>query len=159
MLSVLAMTHIPSTPVFDGGLPRFGGRCGCRRTGKRTAALPMLDSVLGSHANSVGAYEMTDFIAACRERKVTAQVSQNESRRAGTAIDGRMTWRYRLPRSQTIHKRIKERFGWDKMVGRIRQTDFRGLEWVDQYFRLPMAASNLTRMALILFATQQGTPE
>jgi len=44
-------------------------------------------------------------------------------------------------------------------VGRIRQTVFRGLQRVDQQFKLTMTASNLTRMARILFAVpQEATP-
>ncbi len=55
-----------------------------------------------------------------------------------------------------MRKRIEEHFGWGKTVGRIRQTVFRGLQRVDQQFELTMTASNLTRMARILFAGPQG---
>lgn len=34
--------------------------------------------------------------------------------------------------SQVIRKRTQQQFGWGKMVGRIRQTVFRGLQRVDQ---------------------------
>ena len=61
--------------------------------------------------------------------------------------------------SLTIRKRIEEHFGWGKTVGRIRQTVFRGLQRVDQHFKLTMTASNLTRMAGILFAVPQGAPQ
>ena len=131
-------------------------------TGERTAALAMLDSVPGSHAKTVGAdkaYDTADFIAACRERKVTPHVAQNDSRRGGSAIDGRTTRHIGYRLSQTIRKRIEEHFGWSKTVGHIRQTVFRGLERVDQHFKLTMAASNLTRMARILFAVPQGAPQ
>ena len=131
-------------------------------TGERTAALAMLDSVPGSHAKTVGAdkaYDTADFIAACRERKVTPHVAQNDSRRGGSAIDGRTTRHIGYRLSQTIRKRIEEHFGWGKTVGHIRQTVFRGLERVDQHFKLTMAASNLTRMARILFAVPQGAPQ
>jgi IS5 family transposase len=102
------------------------------------------------------AYDTADFIAACRTRKVTPHVAQNEGRRGGSAIDGRTTRHagYRL--SQTIRKRIEEHFGWGKTVGRIRQTVFRGLQRVNQQVKLTMTASNLTRMARILFAVPQG---
>lgn len=128
-------------------------------TGERAAALAMLDTVPGSHAKTVGAdkaYDTADFIADCRKRNVTPHVAQNEGRRGGSAIDARTTRHdgYRL--SQTIRKRIEEHFGWGKTVGRIRQTVFRGLQRVDQQFKLTMTASNLTRMARILFAVPQG---
>ena len=128
-------------------------------TGERAAALSMLDTVPGSHAKTVGAdkaYDTADFIADCRKRNVTPHVAQNEGRRGGSAIDARTTRHdgYRL--SQTIRKRIEEHFGWGKTVGRIRQTVFRGLQRVDQQFKLTMTASNLTRMARILFAVPQG---
>lgn len=128
-------------------------------TGERKAALAMLDGVPGSHLKTVGAdkaYDSADFIAACRSRNITPHVAQNIARRGGSAIDGRTTRQtgYRL--SQTIRKRIEEHFGWGKTVGRIRQTVFRGLQRVDQHFKLTMTASNLTRMARILFAAPQG---
>jgi transposase len=131
-------------------------------TGERAAALAMLDTVPGSHAKTVGAdkaYDTADFIAACRSRNVTPHVAQNVERRGGSAIDGRTTRHegYRL--SQTIRKRIEEHFGWGKTVGRIRQTVFRGIERVDQHFKLTMTASNIVRMARIMFAVPHGVPQ
>ena len=101
---------------------------------------------------SVGAdkaYDTTDFVAACRERKVTPHIAANVTRRGGSAIDGRTTRHpsYRL--SQVVRKRIEEHFGWGKTIGRIRQTVFRGLQRVDQQFKLTMTASNLMRLARI----------
>ena len=118
-------------------------------------SMRMLDCVPGTHSKTVGAdkaYDTADFVAACRQRKVTPHVAQNDGRRGGSAIDGRTTRHdgYRI--SQIIRKRIEEHFGWGKTVGRIRQTVFRGLRRVDQQFKLTMTASNLTRMARILFA-------
>lgn len=127
-------------------------------TGEREAAIRMLDCVPGTHPKTVGAdkaYDTADFVAACRQRNVTPHVAQNDGRRGGSAIDGRTTRHggYRI--SQVIRKRIEEHFGWGKMVGRIRQTVFRGIQRVDQQFKLTMTASNLTRMARILFAVPQ----
>jgi hypothetical protein len=89
------------------------------------------------------AHDTADFIASCRQRKITPHVAQNDTRRGGSAIDGRTTRHagYRL--SQAIRKRIEEHFGWGKTVGRIRQTVFRGIRRVDQHFKLTMTASNL----------------
>ena len=64
---------------------------------------------------------------------------------------------YRM--SQTVRKRIEEHFGWGKTVGGIRQTVFRGLQRVDQHFKLTMTASNIVRMARILFAVPQGVQQ
>lgn len=127
-------------------------------TGERAAALAMLDTVPGNHA-TVGAdkaYDTADFVAACRSRNVTPHVAQNDGRRGGSAIDGRTTRHVGYRLSQIVRKRIEEHFGWGKTVGRIRQTVFRGLQRVDQQFKLTMTASNLTRMARILFAGPQG---
>jgi IS5 family transposase len=127
-------------------------------TGERDAAIRMLDCVPGVHPKTVGAdkaYDTADFIAACRQRKVTPHVAQNDGRRGGSAIDGRTTRHEGYRISQVIRKRIEEHFGWGKTVGRIRQTVFRGIRRVDQQFKLTMTASNLTRMARILFAVPQ----
>jgi len=128
-------------------------------TGERAAALAMLGTVPGAHAKTVGAdkaFDTQDFVAACRDRKVTPHVARNIARRGGSAIDGRTSRHsgYRL--SQTIRKRIEEHFGWGKTVGGIRQTVFRGIRRVDQHFKITMTASNIVRMARILIAVPQG---
>lgn len=127
--------------------------------GERAAALAMLDTVPGKSPKSVGAdkaYDTADFVAGCRERNVIPHVAQNSARRGGSAIDSRTTRHegYRL--SQTIRKRIEEHFGWGKTVGRIRQTVYRGLQRVDQHFKLTMTASNIVRIAQMPFAVPQG---
>ncbi len=129
--------------------------------GERRAALAMLDAVPETGRRSIGAdkaYDTTDFVAACRERKVTPHVAANVTRRGGSAIDGRTTRHpgYRL--SQIVRKRIEEHFGWSKTVGRIRQTVFRGLQRVDQQFKLTMTASNLMRLARMPGAVPCGAP-
>jgi hypothetical protein len=107
----------------------------------------MLDAMPATtNRRSIGAdkaYDTADFVAACRERRVTPHVAANDTRRGGSAIDGRTTRHpsYRL--SQIVRKRIEEHFGWGKTVGRLRQTVFRGLQRVDQQFKLTMTASNL----------------
>ena len=136
--------------VLMGESQRLGGQCGRlsrRGFGERNAALAMLDAMPAtSRRRSLGAdkaYDTSDFVAACRERKVTPHVAVNDTRRGGSAIDGRTTrhWGYRL--SQLVRKRVEEHFGWAKTIGRIRQTVFRGLGRVDQQFKLTVTASNL----------------
>jgi transposase len=131
-------------------------------TGERAHALRMLDCVPGCHAKTVGAdkaYDTQDFVEACRTRKVTPHVARNEARRGGSAIDGRTSRHGGYDISQSIRARIEEHFGWGKTVGRIRQTVYRGLRTVDWHFKLTMIASNLKRMARILFEVPQGAPQ
>ena len=119
--------------------------------GERRAALAMLDALPARAVRrSVGAdkaYDSADFVAACRERKITPHVACNDSRRGGSALDARTTRHAGYQRSQIVRKRIEEHFGWGKTIGRIRQTVFRGLRRVDQQFKLTMTASNLIRLA------------
>ena len=121
--------------------------------GERQAALAMLDAMPPtSGRRSVGAdkaYDTIDFVAGCRARMVTPHVAANDTRRGGSAIDGRTTRHPSYRISQIIRKRIEEPFGWGKTIGRIRQTVFRGLQRVDQQFKFTMAANNLMRLARI----------
>ena len=55
-----------------------------------------------------------------------------------------------------VHKRIKQGFGWAKMIGSIRQVMVRGLQKVDQLFVLNMVAYNLTRMRTLGQVRLQG---
>lgn len=126
---------------------------------ERGQALRLLERTPGRHPKTVGAdkaYDTRDFVAGCRERNVTAHVARHVRRWGGSAIDGRTTRHGGYDVSQVIRKRIEEHFGWGKTVGRIRQTVYRGLRRVDQHFKLTMVASNLTRMARILFAVPSG---
>ena len=119
----------------------------------------MLDAVPGKHPKTVGtdkAYDTSDFVAACRERGVTPHAVANDTRRGGSAIDGRTMRHAGYAPSQTIRKRIEEHFGWGKTVGRIHQTLCRGIRRVDQHFKLTMTASNIVRMAKLFSAVPQG---
>jgi len=127
--------------------------------GERSAALAMLDTLPGAHRKTVAAdkgYDTRDFIAGCRKRGVTPHVASHTTRWGGSAVDGRTTRHPGYAASQVVRKRIEEHFGWGKTVGRIRQTVFRGLERVDQQFKLTMTASNIVRMARILCLGPQG---
>jgi len=127
--------------------------------GERSAALAMLDTLPGAHRKTVAAdkgYDTRDFIAGCRKRGVTPHVASHTTRWGGSAVDGRTTRHPGYAASQVVRKRIEEHFGWGKTVGRIRQTVFRGLQRVDQQFKLTMTASNIVRMARILCLGPQG---
>jgi transposase len=129
-------------------------------TGERRAAKAMLDALpKACGPRTVGAdkaYDTADFVAACRERRVTPHVACNDTRIGGSAIDGRTTRHEGYRMSQIVRKRIEEHFGWGKTIGRIRQTVFRGLRRVDLQFKLTMAASNLVRIARIPCAAPLG---
>lgn len=130
--------------------------------GERSAALTMLDTVPGKHRKTVAAdkgYDTRDFIAGCRKRGVTPHVASHTTRWGGSAIDGRTTRHASYAASQIVRKRIEEHFGWAKTVGRIRQTMYRGLQRVDQQFKLTMTASNIVRMARILCAGPLGASQ
>ncbi|HOA95694.1 MAG TPA: IS5 family transposase [Quisquiliibacterium sp.] len=127
--------------------------------GERAAALAMLDATPGARVRTLGAdkaYDTVEFVAECRRRNVRAHVAQNECARRRSAIDDRTTRHPGYACSQVARKRIEEHFGWGKTVGRIRQTVYRGIRRVDQHFKLTMTASNLVRMARMLFAVPQG---
>ena len=127
--------------------------------GERAAALAMLDALSGTPVKTLAAdkaYDTRDFIDACRQRGVTPHVARNDTRPGGSAIDGRTTRHPGYALSQTIRKRIEEHFGWGKTVGRIRQTVYRGIQRVDQQFKLTMTASNIVRMARLLTVAPQG---
>jgi hypothetical protein len=63
-------------------------------TAEREAALVMLEQSSGNHRVTLGAdkgYDIGDFVAECRNLKVTPHVAQNTKRRGGSAIDERTT--------------------------------------------------------------------
>ena len=127
--------------------------------GERAAALAMLDTVPGTHPKTIAAdnaYDTRDFIAACRQRRITPHVAANDTRIGGSAIDARTTRHPGYAVSQMIRKRIEEHFGWGKTIGHIRQTVYRGLRRVDQHFKLTMTASNIVRMARMLGRSPLG---
>ncbi|SFQ40981.1 IS5 family transposase [Variovorax sp. 770b2] len=128
--------------------------------GERAAALAMLDTLPGRHPRTIAAdkaYDTRDFVRACRERRVTPHVASHATRWGGSAIDARTTRHPGYAVSQTKRKRIEEHFGWGKTVGRIRQTVYRGLQRVDQQFKLTMTASHIVRMARIFSSMPQTT--
>jgi transposase len=130
--------------------------------GERAAALAMLDTVPGKQPRTVGAdkaYDTRDFIADCRSRNVIPHVASNDARRGGSAIDARTTRHAGYVLSQSVRKRIEEHFGWGKTVGHIRQTVYRGLQRVDQHFKLTMTASNILRIARMPGAVSQGAAQ
>lgn len=78
------------------------------------------------------------------------------ARAARPAGRGRTTRHDKYRLSQMSRKCIEEHFGWGRTVGRIRQTTYRGIRWVDQHLKLTMTASNLIRIARMLGAVPLG---
>lgn len=123
-------------------------------TAEREAALKMLAEA--PQAKTVGGdkgYDVADFVAACREQGVTPHVAQNLKHSGGSAIDGRTTRHAGYALSQTIRKRIENLFGDGKQHrGLIRQLKVRRLRKASFVFGLSMSATNLVRMAKLMWA-------
>jgi transposase len=84
-------------------------------TAERDAALVMLEQIPGTKQVTVGGdkgYDTADFVAECRNLKVTPHVAQNLERPGGSAIDARTTHHAGYAISQRRRKRVEECFGW-----------------------------------------------
>jgi transposase len=126
------------------------GQCVTQATGtaERQAALDMARSYGVGAGATIGAdkaYDSSDFIAELRALGITPHVAQNDTIRRSN-IDRRTTRHEGYEISQRTRKRIEEFFGWDKVVGQIRQVHVRGTELVADVFALTAAAFNLVRI-------------
>jgi transposase len=122
-------------------------------TAERDAALVMLERLPGDERVTVGAdkaYDTKDFVAECRNLKVTPQVAQNVKRCGGSAIDERTTRHVGYAISQKKRKRIEESFGWLKTIALMRKVRHRGIHKVGWVFTFAAAAYNLVRMRNLL---------
>ncbi len=103
-------------------------------TAERDAALVMLEQLPGEHRVTVGAdkaYDTKEFVAECRNMKVTPHVAQNIRRSGGSAIDERTARHNGYAISQRKRKRIEESFGWLKTIALMRKVRHRGFtKWV-----------------------------
>jgi transposase len=118
-------------------------------TAERDAALVMLEQIQGIQQVTVGgdkAYDTADFVAECRNLKVTPHVAQNLERPGGSAIDARTTQHPGYAISQRKRKRIEECFGWLKTIALLRTVRHRGIFKVGWVFTFAAAAYNLVRM-------------
>jgi len=129
--------------IIDGTISHATG------TAEREAAVEMVAEVAGTKRITVGGdkgYDTKDFVEEMRGLEVTPHVSQNVSRKGGSAIDGRTTRHAGYAVSLRIRKRIEEAFDWIKTIGNLRKTRHRGIAKVDWYFTLAISAYNLVRM-------------
>src|SRR2546429_7550436 len=118
-------------------------------TAERDAALVMLEQIPGTKHVTVGgdkAYDTADFVAECRNLKVTPHVAQNLERPGGSAIDARTTQHAGYAISQRKRKRVEECFGWLKTIALLRKVRHRGVFKVGWVFTFAAAAYNLVRM-------------
>ena len=118
-------------------------------TAERDAALVMLEQIPGTKQVTVGgdkAYDTADFVAECRNLKVTPHVAQNLARPGGSAIDARTTQHPGYAISQRKRKRIEECFGWLKTIALLRKVRHRGVFRVGWVFTFAAAAYNLVRL-------------
>ena len=128
-------------------------------TAERDAALVMLERVPGEQQVTVGAdkaYDTREYVAECRNLKVTPHVAQNQKRPGGSAIDGRTTRHAGYAVSQWKRKRIEEGFGWLKTIALMRKMRHRGIFKVAWVFTFAAAAYNLVRMRNLLSTTVQS---
>jgi transposase len=95
-------------------------------------------------------YDTGDFVELMRELNVTPHVTQNLTRRGGSAIDGRTTRHDGYARSQHARPRIEPAFGWLKTIAWMRKVKLRGLAKVDWLFVFASAAFNLIRLPKLL---------
>jgi transposase len=125
-------------------------------TAERDAALVMLEQIWGVKQVTVGgdkAYDTADFVAECRNLKVTPHVAQNLERPGGSAIDARTTQHVGYAISQRKRKRIEECFGWLKTIALLRKVRHRGIFKVGWVFTFASAAYNLVRMRNLAILT------
>jgi transposase len=129
-------------------------------TAERDAALVMLEQIPGNHRVTLGAdkgYDTRDFVAECRNLKVTPHVAQNTKRSGGSAIDERTTRHAGYGISQKKRKRIEESFGWLKTIALMRKVRHRGIHKVGWVFTFAAAVYNLVRMRNLLSPAVQST--
>lgn len=118
-------------------------------TAEREAALSMMEAVPGRRRVTLGAdkgYDAADFVQSLRELNVTPHIATNDTRRGGSALDGRTKRHHGYEISQRKRKLVEQIFGWVKTVGGLRKTRHRGRRTVDWIFAFGAAAYNLVRL-------------
>jgi len=95
-------------------------------------------------------YDTFGFIDLVRELGATPHVTQNLTRRGGSAIDGRTTRHSGYAKSQHARPRIEPAFGWLKTIAWVRKVKLRGLANVEWLFVFASAAFNLIRLPKLL---------
>ena len=121
---------------------------------ERDVALQMFDAALANGTRTTVAadrgYDTRDFVARCRQRRLTPHIAQNVSNGRRSAIDGRTTRHAGYRMSLRARMLIEKIFGWVKTVGRLRRTRFRGKRRTQLAATMVAAAYNLLRMSRLL---------
>lgn len=125
---------------------------------ERDAAQRMLHRQVkrrGRRRRTVGAdkgYDTFGFVEAVRALGVIPHVTQNTTRRGGSAIDRRTTRHEGYAMSQHARPRVEPAFGWLKTIGWLRKIKLRGLTNVDWLVVFASAAFNLRRLTTLMAA-------
>lgn len=130
---------------------------------EREAAVSMLDRTLApkdkreaEQETTLGAdtlYQDSKFVQELRDRGVAPHVSEyteQSSNLGKNSLSAAERADVRRTISQRKRKLIERIFGWSKVDSVLRQVKLRGLERVDWFFRLAMAAHNLVRMRKLI---------
>ena len=120
---------------------------------ERTSALAMLDAAPRSRRRTLGAdagYDTKDFVAACRQRRVTPHVARNRDPRRQPSIDGRTTGSPGYVISIGKRRISEQVFGWAKTTANFRRTRVRGLTKTRLAATFVAAAYNLLRLARLV---------
>lgn len=124
--------------------------------GERDAAVEMVRNAwrrAPARRRTLGAdkgYDTAGFVARIRALGTTPHVTQNATRRGGSAIDARTTRHPGYAMSQHARPRIEPAFGWLKTIGGLRKVKLRGLARVNAAFVFATAAFNLWRLPKLL---------
>lgn len=92
-------------------------------------------------------YDTRDFVRACRERRITPHVAQNQHARRRSSIDGRTTRHPGYRHSSTARLLIEKVFAWLKTVGGFRRSRFRGRARTEASGLMATAAFNILRIS------------
>lgn len=92
-------------------------------------------------------YDTRDFVRACRERRITPHVAQNQHARRRSSIDGRTTTHPGYKVSAKARLLIEKIFGWAKTIGGFRRSRFRGRARTRAAGLFVVSAFNLLRIA------------
>lgn len=124
--------------------------------GERDAAVEMVRHAwrrAPARRRTLGAdkgYDTAGFVARIRALGTTPHVTQNVTRRGGSAIDARTTRHPGYAMSQHARPRIEPAFGWLKTIAGLRKVKLRGLARVNAAFVFATAAFNLWRLPKLL---------
>lgn len=93
-------------------------------------------------------YDTKDFVAGCRELRITPHVAQHDTKRR-SAIDGRTTRYDGHLVSLRIRKRIEEPFGWMKTIAGGRKLRYIGVRRNRAWFLMAGAVYNVIRITAL----------